>query len=114
MTLIWLKLRLYALDYGWLAWGVDLSPLIVESYSLRVIQFVLDRLSARTELFWRISEVKNLLSLKHSFQARHISRVCNTTADALAKYYVNCRDLYAWVKDFPPHLCCYIWDLLSC
>ena len=87
---------------------IGLSPLIIEYDSLHVTQFVSDRLSTRTELFWLISKAKNLLSPKHKFQVRTFSRVCNTAADALAKYYICCRKYYAWVDDFPPHLCCYL------
>lgn len=64
-----------------------------------------------TELFWFISEVKHLLSPKHSFQVWCISKVFNLIADALAKYYVRCRDSYIWLEDFPIYLCCYLWDL---
>lgn len=91
-----------------------LSPLIVKSNSLRVIQFILNRLSTHTELFWLIFEVKNFLSPKHSFQIRHISRICNIATDASPKYSIHYRNFFIWVEDFAPHLCCFLWELLSC
>lgn len=59
-------------------------------------------------LFWHIYEVKHLPSPKHSFQVRRVPRVCNSAADALAKYSARCKDFYFWLEDFLPHLCFYL------
>ena len=97
-----------ALPFGIrLASETSLSPLMVESDSLRVIQFISGKCHTRTELFWIISEIQMLILEWENFQLRHIRR-CNHVANVLAKYALHCSKSSIWLEDYPIFLGCYL------
>ena len=84
-----------------LAKETGLSPLMIESDSLFVIQLIQEKQHTRTELLWIISDVQQLMQPKQDFRIRHISRSGNQAADALAKYALRSCSSFVLLEDFP-------------
>lgn len=89
---------------------ISLSPLMVESDSLHVIQLVHGKQNTCIELLWIVSEVQQMMITKHDFRIRHISMSCNQVADALTKFARRKYLSFVLTKAFPQSLDCYLRD----
>ena len=89
-----------------LAKETGLSPLMIESNSLFVIQLIQGKQHTRTELLWIIFYVHQLMQPKQDFRIRHISRSGNQAADTLAKYALRTCSSFVLLEDFPQSIGC--------
>lgn len=87
-----------------LAAEVTLSPLVIESDSKNVTNFILKGISSRGELDWFISEIRALIDKDTQYRVVYTPRSCNLVAHGLAKMALATSESRVWIEEVSKEL----------
>lgn len=86
-------------------------PLIVETGCQEIVELITGRKYGKTKICWTIVDIKEILKKLNQAIIQHTPRLCNGTANSLAKLTLNILELVMWVENYPTHLMYYFNSL---
>lgn len=84
-----------------LAADVALSPLLIESDSKNVVNFILNGTSSRGELDWILYEIRVMIEQNNQYQMTYTFRSYNLVAHALQKMTFSNSTPRVWIEEVP-------------
>ena len=76
------------------------DPIIIESYSLEVVELSLQRKSNMAEICWAVEEIQACLRNQSIASIQFVPRNCNLVAHSLAKVALDFESPVVWLEDF--------------
>ncbi|KAJ4702817.1 Ribonuclease H-like domain containing protein [Melia azedarach] len=83
-----------------------LSPIIIESNSLNIVNMVNKKLHSSSEVCWLISDIQDTLVKNEKFVVSHIPGSCNVVAHNLAKCAFDFDKTMVWLEKIPNSILC--------
>ena len=99
-----------AVEWGLqVARSITMASIIVETDSQGVSDLLNNKKSNRSEVFWVISEIQELVKVFCNVKVQYTPRHCNSIAHSIARLALGCEESVIWKNPFPEN----IWYLFQ-
>ncbi|KAH9799265.1 RNase H domain-containing protein [Citrus sinensis] len=104
------KIEKQAVEWGLqVARYITMASIIVETDSQGVSDLLNNKKSNRSEVFWVISEIQELVKVFCNVKVQYTPRHCNSIAHSIARLALGCEESVIWKNPFPEN----IWYLFQ-